>query len=186
MKKEKELTEKQKKFAEEYLLDFNGARAAREAGYSEKTADRIAYENLRKPEIIEYLNKLQEKKKEKFEIDEEKVMNELSAIAFSRITDYVQISKILSLRGTAETVVTFTATSQLNDLQIAAISEIQQSDKGAIKIKLENKIEALRLIGKQIGMFKDKVDIDGKVERSLSEEEKSLLEKINKRLMPDA
>lgn len=182
----KELTEKQKKFAREYLKDFNGARAARDAGYSKKTADRIASENLRKPEVVEYLNELQEKKKKKFELSEEKVMNELSAIAFSRITDYAQIYEGINLLGKPATKVLFTPTYKLDDLQIAAISEISQNEKGVIKLKLENKIEALKLIGKQIGMFKDKVDVGGKLETNLPESERKLLEKLSKRLMIDA
>lgn len=178
----KELSEKQKKFAKEYLKDFNGARAARDAGYSKKTADRIAYENLRKPEVIEYLTKLQEKKKDKFELSEERITNELVSIAFSRITDYVQIYDGINLLGHSTTKVTFTPTYKLEDHQIAAISEISQTDKGIIKIKLENKIKALELLGKQIGMFKDKVDVGGDMKLNLSEADKQLLEKINKRL----
>lgn len=45
------LTDKQKLFVLEYVKDQNGARAARAAGYSEKSDDEIAYENLRKPQI---------------------------------------------------------------------------------------------------------------------------------------
>jgi len=43
---------KQAPFVEEYLIDFNGTRAAIAAGYSEKTATSMASENLRKPHII--------------------------------------------------------------------------------------------------------------------------------------
>ncbi|WP_165358822.1 terminase small subunit [Spirosoma sordidisoli] len=45
------LTDKQRRFVEEYVKDQNGARAARVAGYSEHSDDEIAYENLRKPQI---------------------------------------------------------------------------------------------------------------------------------------
>jgi len=44
-----ELTDKQQRFVEEYCLCFNGAVAARKAGYSEHTAKQIATENLSKP-----------------------------------------------------------------------------------------------------------------------------------------
>ncbi len=47
------LTEKESKFIELYLKYLTGARAAREAGYSAKTARSIAYEMLRKPRIRE-------------------------------------------------------------------------------------------------------------------------------------
>lgn len=46
-----ELTDKQRLFIEEYLVDLNGAAAARRAGYSPDTAKEMAYENLTKPHI---------------------------------------------------------------------------------------------------------------------------------------
>ena len=47
------LTEKQARFVAEYLVDLNATEAAKRAGYSEKTAYSIGFENLRKPEIQE-------------------------------------------------------------------------------------------------------------------------------------
>ena len=51
------MTEKQKRFCEEYLIDLNATQAALRAGYSEKTAYSIGNENLKKPEIQEYIQK---------------------------------------------------------------------------------------------------------------------------------
>ena len=51
------VTEKQKLFCEEYLIDLNATQAALRAGYSEKTAYSIGNENLKKPEIQEYIQK---------------------------------------------------------------------------------------------------------------------------------
>lgn len=48
---EHKLTSKQKRFVEEYLIDFNATQAAIRAGYSENTAYAIGYENLNKPQI---------------------------------------------------------------------------------------------------------------------------------------
>jgi hypothetical protein len=45
------LTAKQHTFIECYVQHWNASRAAREAGYSEKTAGQQGYENLKKPEI---------------------------------------------------------------------------------------------------------------------------------------
>ena len=52
-----DLTEKQKIFADEYLIDFNATRAAIAAGYSKRSAEVIGWENLRKPKIRQYLQK---------------------------------------------------------------------------------------------------------------------------------
>lgn len=47
----KGLTALQRRFVEEYTRDCNATRAAKAAGYSEKTAHATGWENLRKPEI---------------------------------------------------------------------------------------------------------------------------------------
>ena len=51
------MTEKQKLFCEEYLISLNATQAAIKAGYSQKTANRIASENLSKLDIQEYIQK---------------------------------------------------------------------------------------------------------------------------------
>lgn len=45
------LTPKQQRFVEEYLVDLNASAAARRAGYSARTANRMASENLSKPDV---------------------------------------------------------------------------------------------------------------------------------------
>lgn len=52
------LTEKQQAFCEHYAACLNATEAAKEAGYSEKTAYSIGAENLRKPEIQKYIQEL--------------------------------------------------------------------------------------------------------------------------------
>ena len=52
------MTEKQKRFCEEYLIDQNATQAAIRAGYSKRTAGVIGAENLRKPYIREYIDSL--------------------------------------------------------------------------------------------------------------------------------
>ena len=58
------MTEKQKLFCEEYLIDLNATQAALRAGYSKKTAYSIGNENLKKPEIQEYIQKLLKEKQD--------------------------------------------------------------------------------------------------------------------------
>lgn len=50
------MTTRQRKFAEWYIELGNAAEAARRAGYSPRTANRIASENLSKPDILGYIN----------------------------------------------------------------------------------------------------------------------------------
>lgn len=50
--KYEDLTEKQKRFIDYYIQTANATESAKRAGYSEKTADRIGHENLKKLEFF--------------------------------------------------------------------------------------------------------------------------------------
>ena len=67
-KKAVKLTGKQKRFIQEYLVDLNATRAAKDAGYSEKTAYRTGADNLRKPQIADAIDKAMQKRGERTEI----------------------------------------------------------------------------------------------------------------------
>lgn len=53
------LTDKQKRFCEEYVIDWNATRSAIAAGYSESSAKEIGCENLTKPNINDYIEDIQ-------------------------------------------------------------------------------------------------------------------------------
>lgn len=79
------LTEKQKKFCDEYLFDFNATQAAIRAGYSEKTANRIGSENLSKPDIQKYISDRQKEAQERSDITRDGILEELKKIGFAEI-----------------------------------------------------------------------------------------------------
>ena len=62
------LTEKQKRFVQEYLVDLNATAAAKRAGYSEKSASRIAVELLNKTQVSAEIQKQQAKRQKRVEI----------------------------------------------------------------------------------------------------------------------
>ncbi len=68
------LTPKQKKFAEYYIQCGNASEAARKAGYSEKTAPFIGAENLKKPQISQYIKKRMEKQDKELIADTDEVL----------------------------------------------------------------------------------------------------------------
>ena len=71
------LTPKQQRFVEEYLIDLNATQAAIRAGYSEKTARDIGCENLAKPNIAKAIAEAQEKLSNKAQVTVEMVVNGL-------------------------------------------------------------------------------------------------------------
>ena len=75
------LTEKQKMFVLEYLVDLNATAAARRAGYSEKTAEIIGHENLRKPNIHTAIQEAQQERSEKLSLSAEWVLGRFKLIS---------------------------------------------------------------------------------------------------------
>ena len=142
------LTNKQKKFIDEYLVDLNATQAAIRAGYKEKAAYRTGAENLRKPQIQEEIQRRMQERQQRTEVTQDMVVKELAAIAFARATDYVEIR----INGVCSTVV-IKPTTDLSDQQIRAIAGIKEGANG-IEIKLNDKEKALELLGRHLGMWK--------------------------------
>lgn len=147
------LTEKQKRFVAEYLVDLNATEAAKRAGYSEKTAYSIGFENLKKPEIQDAIQAAMDARSERTGITQDMVIRELAAIGFSKATDYVRIQ---------DGIVLIKDTDGLTDAQKTAISSIEDGKYG-VKIRLHDKVRALEKIGEHLGMFHGKSDSDENV-----------------------
>jgi len=156
------LTDKQQRFVEEYPVDLNATQAAIRAGYSEKTAQQIGFENLSKPVIVEALAVIMEERSKRTEITADMVLKELALLGFANMKDYIKISK----DGDP-----FIDLSDLTREQAAAISETMVEDyyegRGEdarqvrkVKIKFHDKKGALVDIGKHLGMFVDKSEVD--------------------------
>ncbi|MFZ5517673.1 MAG: terminase small subunit [Candidatus Zhuqueibacterota bacterium] len=71
------LTDKQKLFSEEYLVDLCATKAAIRAGYNNRTARAIGSENLTKPYIKSEIQRLMDERSKKTEITAEDVLREL-------------------------------------------------------------------------------------------------------------
>lgn len=74
------LTNKQRTFCQEYIIDLNATQAAIRSGYSEKTAECIGYENLRKPQINEVIQSMMEERAEKTGLSAETILNNIIEI----------------------------------------------------------------------------------------------------------
>lgn len=144
------LTEKQKRFVAEYLVDLNATQAAIRAGYSEKNADKIGHELLGKTRVSDAIREAMNERSSRTEITQDMVLLELAAIGFSKATDYVQIQ---------DGIVLLHDTDGMTDAQKAAIASIEDGKYG-VKIRLHDKVRALEKIGEHLGMFSGKADHD--------------------------
>ena len=171
------LTAKQQRFVEEYLVDLNATQAAIRAGYSEKTARDIGHENLAKPNIAEAIAEAQAKRSERTRITADMVLEELAAIAFADMGDYIQIGEDGAVRfdfsrlpegGTR--VIAQIVQEEYMDGQGKAARPVRRT-----KFKLYDKRAALVDIGRHLGMFNDRLTLGA--DDSL----KQLMEAVNGR-----
>lgn len=156
------MTEKQKIFADEYLIDLNATRAYKVAYPSVKkdeTAAQAGSRMLRNVKVAAYIQERMEERQKRTEITQDRVLEELAAIAFAKATDYAEI------KGEC---VRIKDTDALDEQQIRAIAGIKEGKFG-IELKLNDKEKALELLGRHLGMFKDKVEVSG-----LEDEKKKL------------
>ena len=148
------------------MVDFNATQAAIRAGYKAKTAHVIGAENLRKPKIAEEIARRQKDLQRRTEVTQDRVVKELARVAFADATDYACVETLTyeNEDGTVSPVqiVSPKDTDTLSDDQRAAIAGIKHGANG-IEIKLHDKIKALELLGRHIGMFNDKLDIKATV-----------------------
>ncbi len=86
------MTAKQQRFCDEYLIDLNATQAAIRAGYSEKTAAVIAAENLRKPNIRDYIEKRMSEKEEALIAKQDEVMKYLTAVMRRELSEHVVVT----------------------------------------------------------------------------------------------
>lgn len=130
-----ELTDKQQRFCEEYLIDLNATQAAVRAGYSEKTANREGSRLLSKVDIQEQIFALRANISDKLALNVEWVLTRLKEIS----DRCVQAEPVMVRNSEGE---------------LVPSGEYKFDSAGANK--------ATELIGKHLGMFGDKLDVTSK------------------------
>lgn len=155
------LTAKQKIFADEYLIDLNATRAYKVA-YPKIKKDETARANssrmLTNANVASYIEKRMKDREKRTEITQDMVLKELAKIGFADVTDFVSIED----KGTYKAVQVKTTDEMPGD-KLGAIAGIKEGANG-IEIKLNDKGKALELIGRHLGMFKDKLEVSGTLE----------------------
>lgn len=154
------LTEKQQRFVEEYLIDFNATQAAIRAGYSQKTAGAVGHENLRKPEIVSALNKAKQARCERTKIDADYVLKRLVEI------DQMDIADILAADGSLLPVTAWPKVwrTTLSGMDVQTLGS--KADLNILKkVKWPDKVKNLELLGKHVTVqaFNEKSSVSGEI-----------------------
>lgn len=138
------VSQRQRRFIEEYLVDLNATQAAVRAGYAPKSAEKHAYQLLKRPEVAAAVQEAIERRSARTQITQDMVIRELAAIAFAMVTDHTSVAE--------DGVVRVLPTEGLTEEQRRAIAGIKVSRYG-VQVSNYDKVKALELLGKHLGMF---------------------------------
>lgn len=153
MAKKGKLTDKQQRFVEEYLIDLNATQAAIRAGYSAKTANEQGARLLANVSIQQAISERMAERSKRTGVNQDRVVLELAKIAFVRMTDVVDSNGRIRSDATPD------------DLSCIESIKYKESDNeygGSVEreVKIGSKLKALELLGKHLGMWNDKLDVN--------------------------
>lgn len=143
------LTEKQKRFIEEYLIDLNATQAAIRAGYSPNSARDIGSENLTKPAIRARIDEALAERSKRTGINADRVLREIARIAFVNAADVINFDSATIAEGASEDDTAAIASVKVKTIPTGDGEGVER------EIRLCDKLKALELCGKHLGMFKD-------------------------------
>jgi phage terminase small subunit len=144
-----EITDKQERFCQEYLIDLNATQSAIRAGYSHSTAQQIGSENLTKLVIRERILELNKTRLEATGITQKRVLEEYAKAAF------FDIRKIYGVDGALLPI------SQIGDAEAGALAGVKTNEifvEGMVigetkEVKVFDKLRALDALAKYLGLF---------------------------------
>ncbi|MBV4480524.1 terminase small subunit [Pseudomonas khavaziana] len=163
------LTQKQRLFVDEYLIDLNATQAAIRAGYSKRTAGQIGDENLKKPQISQAIKEAMDSRSKRVQINADYVLNRLVEIDQLDVLDILRDD--MSFKPLSEWPKGWR--QYLVGFDIAEMFEGTGEDRSMVglmkKIKWPDKVKNLELLGKHVAVsaFREQVEVN--VTHTLSE-----------------
>ncbi len=159
------LTEKQQRFVDEYLIDLNATQAAIRAGYSVKTAQEQSARLLSKVMVQQAIAEQMAERSKRTGVNQDRVVLELAKIAFVNAADVINAEDAtIKLNATSDD----TAAIQSVKVKIIPTKEGEGIER---EVRLNDKLKALELLGKHLGMWNDKLDVSVNIPVVISGEE---------------
>lgn len=155
------LTKKNEVFCKEYLIDLNATQAAIRAGYSVESAGSIGSELLKKPEIRARIDKEMAERSKRTGINADRVLRELARVAFLNPKDVIDLNTAEVKEDASEDDLAVIAGVKVKYVPHKDFDEngdpvIEQAIER--EVRMADKLKALELCGKHLGMFKDNPD----------------------------
>lgn len=123
------LTDKQRRFVDEYLIDLNATQAAIRAGYSQKNADKIGPELLGKTRVSEAIREAQDLRQKRTHVTQDYVIGKLKEIADKEASDATESelkysNKLRALELLGKHIGAFDKQSKESDEKITVIIDV--------------------------------------------------------------
>jgi phage terminase small subunit len=160
------LTEKQARFVQEYLIDLNATQAATRAGYSAKTAYSQAFDLLRKPEVQQAIAAAQKEREQRTHITQDRVLQEIARIAFFDLRklyrDDGSLRQPHELDADAAAVLAGVDVVEMaGGADFGGADGVKHVPMFTKKAKVFDKVAALTLAARHLGMLTDKTEHTG-------------------------
>lgn len=146
-----QLTDRQRVFVQEYLLDLNAHKAAIRAGYSVATAKNQGSRLLSNVYISAAVHVAQTQRSKRTGVTADRVLTELALIAFSDITD------VVSVTGGELTIRDMEPLPRRVKRAIESMSEKPGEHGTARSVKMHSKLAALKLLSDHLGLSAETV-----------------------------
>lgn len=159
----RQLTDKQKRFVEEYLIDLNATQAAIRAGYRRtEYTDTNANKILENTRVAEEIEKRMAERSKRTGINQDRVVQELAKLAFVNASEVIDVNTATVLED-----------AKPEDLACIQYVKVKRTTKGKSvieerEVRFYDKKSSLELLGKHLGMFKDRVEIDADMDLSIT------------------
>jgi phage terminase small subunit len=141
---------KHERFCQEYLIDLNATQAYLRAGYNSRNPSARASELRAKPSISARIDRLLAERSARTGINQDRVVRELARIAFLDPTQLVDLQDATVLESATED----------DRAAIAGVKVKEGSDWTEREVRFVDKLKALELLGKHLGMYQDNININ--------------------------
>lgn len=174
------LTARQERFVETYLVDLNATQAAIRAGYAPKSAEVTGSQLLRNPKVAAAIDAVKQARSQRTQVTADRVVQQLARIAFGDIRKIFESTEHgVRLRCPDEwpdEIVPLIA-----GIEVITVSRGEGMVEHVAKIRAADKLKALELLGRHLGMWNDKLTITTDLPDRIREARRRAQERLENR-----
>lgn len=141
-------------FCYEWIIDHNGARSAKAAGYSKRSAHVQGSRLLNRDNVIKLIDHLKAERVERLKFTADQIVMEIAKVAFNSIEEYMEFT---------DGNVSLIDMENMTDNALRSIKKVKMTQNAnlgkVLEVEVYDKLKALELLGKHVGAFTEKVDV---------------------------